>query len=90
MSDRIEPMTHIDVRVIRQLLQTRINEGRELMKSASLSTQWKKQEQAFIGKARDALRNLDEAIKIKEGPINEASNDKVASEVNADGRKAGV
>lgn len=71
MSDRIEPSTHIDVRVVRNLLISRLNEGRDLMKLASVSTKWKKGEKLFQEKCRQAIKLIDDAINIKEDNYNE-------------------
>lgn len=74
MSDRIEPGTHIDIRVVRNLLISRINEGRDLMKSAIVSTTWKRKERVLLEKCAQAIKLIDEAIKAKEGNNNEVSN----------------
>ena len=74
MSDRIEPSTHIDIRVVRNLLISRINEGRDLMKSAIVSTAWKRKERVLLEKCAQAIKLIDEAIKAKEGNDNEVSN----------------
>lgn len=71
MSDRIEPMTHIDTRVVKNLLISRINEGRDLMKTAAVSTEWKKREKLFQEKCMKAINLIDEGLKIKEGKYNE-------------------
>ena len=73
MSNRIEPTTHIDIRVVKNLLYSRINEGRDLMKTAALSNQWKKKEQATLDKLQQAMRLIEEAINIKESDNYETS-----------------
>ena len=67
MSDRIEPMTHIDIRVVKNLLMSRVNEGRDIIKTSSVSQEWKQKERQFQEKCRQAIRLIDEAISIKEG-----------------------
>lgn len=74
MSDHIEPGTHIDIRVIKNLLISRLNEGRDLMKLASVSTAWKRKERVLQEKCNQAIRLIDEAINAKEGKTNEVSN----------------
>ena len=73
MSDRIEPSTHIDIRVIKNLLISRLNEGRDLMKLATVPTSWKKKERVLQEKCTQAIKLIDEAIKAKEGNNNEVS-----------------
>ena len=83
-------ITHIDIQVVRNLLWSRLSEGRDLMKSATVTTDWKKKERAFQDKCKDALKLIDEGIKIKEGTVDDASNDKTANESNQGNRKADV
>ena len=92
MSDRIEPMTHIDIRVVKNLLISRINEGKELMGSASLSTEWKKREHIFQEKCKKAIELIDEGIKVKEGIFNETNRNSHQnfSENKQDNRETGV
>jgi hypothetical protein len=71
MSNYTEPDTHIDIKVVKNLLITRINEGNELIKSESTSKEWKRVERAFLKKCRDAIIIIDEAIKIKEDKTSE-------------------
>lgn len=86
MSSRIEPTTHIDIRVVKNLLKNRIDEGRELMKSAALPNSWKKIEQARQEKLRMAMRNIEDAINVEEGNKNDASENKASEESNSENR----
>lgn len=86
MSNRIEPTTHIDIRVVKNLLKNRIDEGRELMKSAALPNSWKRVEQARQEKLRMAMRNIDDAINMKEDEAHETSKDSASKESNAENR----
>ena len=89
MSDKIEPMTHIDIRVVKNLLISRINEGKDLMKTANLPNEWKKKEYAFQEKCKAAIKLIDEGIAIKEGKVNEAPKTPVQNPAETDegGRK---
>ena len=93
MSVTNELMTHIDLRVVRNLLDLRLNEGREIMKNAATPAEWRHSERRIQEKCRDAMKILDEAISIREGKTNEASIDPKA-ESTAEGdkgaRKTGV
>lgn len=86
MSSRIEPSTHIDIRVVKNLLKNRIDEGRELMKSAALPNSWKKIEQARQEKLRMAMRNIEDAINVEEGNKNEVSENQASNESNSEDR----
>lgn len=86
MSNRIEPTTHIDIRVLRNLLISRINEGRDLMKMASLPNSWKKREQLCLSKLTEGLKNIEEAIKIKEDDNYEISENKASEETHVQNR----
>jgi hypothetical protein len=90
MTNYQEPDTHIDIRVIKNLLITRINEGNELIMSESTSREWKRNERAFIKKCQDAIQIIDEAIKIKEGKFNEASQNKNPQQGTANYRQNNV
>lgn len=94
MSDRIEPMTHIDIRVVRNLLTSRMNEGLELMNSSNTTPYWKKTERRFQEKCRQAMKLIDDAIAIKEGKYNEVSENsnqnQGSGEANKGNREAGV
>lgn len=91
MSDRIEPSTHIDIRVIKNLLISRINEGRDLMKLATVPTSWKKKERILLEKCTQAIKLIDDAIKVKEDNNNETSNQvKTAGESNKSNWKTPV
>lgn len=90
MSDRIEPMTHIDIRVVRNLLVSRINEGRELLASNTVPYDWKKTERSFLEKCKKAVQFLNEGIDIKEGNINEVSKNQNSAEAVSENRKTGV
>lgn len=74
MSDRIEPSTHIDIKVVKVLLESRINEGMELTKNMKLPREWRDKEAHFLSKCREAVNNINEAIKIKEDNNNGTSN----------------
>ena len=74
MTDKSNPTTHIDVKVVKNLLISRINEGKELMRSASTSGDWRRKEIQAQDRYRKAIKLIDEAISIKEGTYNEVSN----------------
>jgi hypothetical protein len=86
MSNRIEPTTHIDIRVVKNLLQSRITEGRDLMKTAALPNSWKRKEQACQDKLSKAMQCIEEAIKIKEGEINDISENQTPAKTNSEDR----
>lgn len=86
----LNDVTHIDIQMIRNLLQSRLNEGRELMKSATTSSEWKRYEKLFQDKCSKALRLINEAIDIKEGKMNEVSNDQATAESNQNNRQIGI
>ena len=92
MSDKIEPMTHIDIRAVRNLLSNRLSEGRDIMKTASVPQNWRQTERQFQDKCRQALKLIDEAIAIKEGKVNEVSQNPVQAptESNHGSRKTGI
>lgn len=74
MTDKSNPTTHIDVKVVKNLLISRINEGKELMRSANTSGDWRRKEIQAQDRYRKAIKLIDEAISIKEGTYNEVSN----------------
>ena len=95
MSEQFNPTTHIDIRVVKNLLITRINEGKELAKSANVSNDWRKKEYAAQDRYNKCIKLIDEAISIKEDMANEVSNDsnqssKASTEGNKDNRQTGV
>lgn len=83
-------ITHIDIQVIRNLLLSRLNEGQDLMKSDTPNTAWKKTERLFQNKCMIALQAINEAIAIKEGKINEVSNNQTASEGNKGSKQSSI
>lgn len=89
MSDKIEPSTHIDILVIRNLIISRLNEGRDMMKLANIPTSWKKKERIFQEKCMQAVKLIDEAVKAKEGKFNEVSN-QTTGEGNKSAGKADI
>lgn len=90
MSNYFEPDTHIDIKVVKNLLVTRINEGNELIKSESTSKEWKRTERAFLKKCRDAVLIIEEAIKIKEGKVNEDPENKNPQQGSAGDRQSSI
>lgn len=89
MSDRLEPDTHIDILVIKNLILTRLKEGREMMHNANVPTDWKKRENIFQEKVTKAVNLINEAINAKEGKFNEVSN-KGTNEGNKGSRETDV
>lgn len=83
-------ITHIDIQVIRNLLISRLNEGRDLLKVAYTTTEWKRREKLFQDKCKAALSNIEEAIKIKEGKNNESSSNQTSTESNEKDRETRV
>jgi hypothetical protein len=90
MTNYTEPDTHIDIKVVKNLLLTRVNEGMEIIKSQAASPEWNKTERLFLKKCREAIKTIDEAINIKEGKFNETSKNSYASENHAGDRQTGI
>lgn len=89
MGDYIEPSVHIDTKVVETLIETRINEGVELIATGNASNEWKKTEKLFLSKMRQALDIIRQAIEIKEGKSNESTENKNSTETHKNNWQAG-
>lgn len=89
MGDYIEPAVHIDTKVVESLIETRMNEGAELVASSNVPNEWKKTEKQFLSKMRQALDIIRQAIAIKEGKSNESTENKNSTETHKNNWQTG-
>ena len=83
----MEPSMHIDLNVIKSLLISRVNEGKELSKSDEVNAVWKKKERVIEDKCRQAMKIIDEAIAISENKqISKEDKSNEVSNKNSEGR----